>query len=143
MDDAGIMADFTSPMAATPAGRDNTPEPTAPLIKLNDAIGIEQELSLSDSLLSDDAFTCTRALPLFFLLPSPPRIFVVDSALVAGEKALDVVTTAATRKKMLVNFMLQSLPICSICTNSYQRIMNGTVGVTNEWRLPRLGARAC
>ena len=130
MDDAGIMADFTSPMAATPAGRDNTPEPTAPLIKLNDAIGIEQELlSLPDSLLSEDAFIFTRVLPLFFLLPSPPRIFVVDSALVAGEKALDVVvTTAATRKTMLVNFMLQSLPICSICTNSYQRIMNGTVG---------------
>lgn len=108
MDDAGMMADLTSPMAATPDGKDNTPEPTAPLIRLNDAIGIEHELSLSASLFSedDDDFLFTRALALFFRPPaSPPRYFVVDSAaLVAEEKAFDVVTAAMRR--MVMNFML-------------------------------------
>ena len=122
MDDAGMMADLTSPMAATPAGKDNTPEPTAPLIRLNDAIGIEhEELSLSASLFSedDDDFMFTRALALFFRPPaSPPRYFVVDSAaLVAGENAFDVVTTAMRR--MVMNFMLcfDSLRPYSVQTN--------------------------
>lgn len=109
MDDAGMMADLTSPMAATPAGRDNTPEPTAPLIKLNDAIGIEQELSSSESITSvftvDDDFRFTRALPLFILPRSPQRWIVVveNAALVAGEKAFDVVTTMVRR--MVMNFI--------------------------------------
>ena len=63
----------TSPMAATPAGRESTPEPTAPLIMLNVADAIDCSVDFSSPSLSamaaaadEDAFMRVTPIP-------PPR----------------------------------------------------------------------
>jgi len=80
--DAGRIAFGTSPSAATPAGSDNTPEPTHPLIKFNAAVGMDCSLlpsfELSSFISSEEAaflsdFTRLALTPPL-LLPPPRRV---------------------------------------------------------------------
>lgn len=75
----------TSPMAATPAGRDNTPDPTQPLIKLNVAMAIVS--SFDFSALSSLPLSAVPEAAAFIrvLIPcprSPPR--GIDNVVIPG-----------------------------------------------------------